>query len=258
MSLCLLCGKPYVYIRGTGQTRKVCHSCMSNRHRYTLKRKMIEYKGGRCQLCGYDKCTQSLDFHHVDSTDKEMHFGGKHGVSWNRIRTKLDKCVLVCRNCHGEIHEAEEKRLWTEDTQFDVLERLHAAVASFVPVEVDYSRSNWIDHHPARDRLLQQGLFNDAGDILVSASWVDVAVDFTLELELGLTADDPEWVEWSKKRLAEAKQHLTKADRAEFETQLFLNRQALKEHPPHPLSKKFLKRCHPVGKKFHPSKVQYE
>lgn len=63
----------------------------------------VEYKGGKCMFCGYAKYAGALDFHHL--TDK--HFGiSQDGCtrSWDRVKQELDKCVLVCANCHREIH----------------------------------------------------------------------------------------------------------------------------------------------------------
>ena len=65
----------------------------------------VEYKGGKCINCGYKKDIAALDFHHVDETKKD--FGlSQRGLtrSWDRIKKELDKCILVCANCHREIH----------------------------------------------------------------------------------------------------------------------------------------------------------
>jgi len=65
----------------------------------------IEYKGGRCILCGYDKCQEALEFHHTDSSQKD--FGvSQDGLtrSWERVKNELDKCIMVCANCHRELH----------------------------------------------------------------------------------------------------------------------------------------------------------
>jgi len=65
----------------------------------------IEYKGGKCSICGYGKCKDALEFHHLDSSKKD--FGvSKSGLtrSWLRIKKEIDKCILVCANCHRELH----------------------------------------------------------------------------------------------------------------------------------------------------------
>lgn len=75
------------------------------RRRKRLREKAVQYKGGKCICCGYDRCQAALDFHHLDASQKE--FGiSLDGItrSWERVQKELDKCVLVCSNCHREIH----------------------------------------------------------------------------------------------------------------------------------------------------------
>ena len=76
------------------------------KRRKKLREMAVEYKGGKCNLCGYSKCIAALEFHHIDSSKKD--FGlSEDGLtrSWTRIQLELDKCLLVCANCHREIHE---------------------------------------------------------------------------------------------------------------------------------------------------------
>ena len=62
--------------------------------------------GGKCQCCGYKRCFDSLDLHHLDPNAKDFSFGGMRAnpTAWSAVVAELRKCVLVCRNCHGEIH----------------------------------------------------------------------------------------------------------------------------------------------------------
>lgn len=63
-------------------------------------------KGGKCQICGYDKCQRALSFHHVDPKKKEFELSAKGLTrSWEKIQNEIKKCVLVCANCHMEIHD---------------------------------------------------------------------------------------------------------------------------------------------------------
>jgi predicted HNH restriction endonuclease len=79
------------------------------RKRIELKLKAIEYKGGKCSICGYSKCKDALDFHHIDEKDKEFGIGEKgYTRSWEKVKIELDKCILVCANCHREIHSNKE------------------------------------------------------------------------------------------------------------------------------------------------------
>ena len=75
------------------------------KRRKVLRQKAVEYKGGACQLCGYAKCIDALEFHHIDPNTKE--FGlSESGMtrSWKRIKNEIEKCILICANCHREEH----------------------------------------------------------------------------------------------------------------------------------------------------------
>lgn len=68
------------------------------------KLKAIEYKGGKCIVCGYNKSIRALQFHHLDPTQKDFGISGTT-KSFEKLKPELDKCVLLCANCHGEVHE---------------------------------------------------------------------------------------------------------------------------------------------------------
>ena len=66
----------------------------------------IEYKGGECVICGYNKCSRALCFHHVNPEDKSFGISANGFTrSWEKTKNELDKCVLLCSNCHMEFHE---------------------------------------------------------------------------------------------------------------------------------------------------------
>jgi hypothetical protein len=74
--------------------------------RKRTKLKALEYKGGKCVACGYSRCMRALKFHHLDPDEKEFGISRKGNTrAWEKIRAELDKCLLVCGNCHDEIHE---------------------------------------------------------------------------------------------------------------------------------------------------------
>ena len=73
-------------------------------YRALVKKKAVEYKGGECERCGYNKCMRALDFHHLNPKEKDFAISGGT-KSFESLKAELDKCILVCRNCHSEIHE---------------------------------------------------------------------------------------------------------------------------------------------------------
>ncbi len=75
------------------------------KRRKAIKEKAIAYLGGKCLFCGYNRSHAALDFHHVD--EKSKSFGlSQDGLtrSWEKTKQELGKCILVCANCHREIH----------------------------------------------------------------------------------------------------------------------------------------------------------
>ena len=63
-------------------------------------------KGNKCIICGYNKCQRALNFHHIDPSKKEFDLSSRGLTrSWEKIKNEIEKCVLVCANCHAEIHE---------------------------------------------------------------------------------------------------------------------------------------------------------
>ena len=67
------------------------------------KLELIKYKGGCCEVCGYDKCPAALEFHHKDPKGKDFAISS-HSYSFEKMKKEVDKCMLVCSNCHREIH----------------------------------------------------------------------------------------------------------------------------------------------------------
>ena len=92
----------------TKNQRTRCKKCRVEfvcRRRRELKLKAVNYKGGKCNRCGYDKCVTALDFHHSDPDKKEFSISKSgHTYSWEKMKKELDKCELLCANCHREEH----------------------------------------------------------------------------------------------------------------------------------------------------------
>lgn len=73
--------------------------------RHQTKSKLVAYKGGKCQVCGYNKCNDALEFHHIDPSTKSFTISSSNIYkNMNKLKEEVDKCMLVCSNCHKEIH----------------------------------------------------------------------------------------------------------------------------------------------------------
>ena len=108
---CKRCGEqdPNKMMRNgkSGYAKSICRACQN---RNTIergrrnKRLYLEYMGGKCQLCGYSKCPEALEFHHTDPTQKDPTFRSIRYWGLEKAKKELDQCMLVCANCHREIH----------------------------------------------------------------------------------------------------------------------------------------------------------
>lgn len=83
---------------------------MSNSYQYVkqnrinTKQAIIEVMGGSCVCCGYNKCEQALELHHLNPNEKDFTFSKNLNKSWESLMEELPKTVLLCANCHREVH----------------------------------------------------------------------------------------------------------------------------------------------------------
>jgi len=79
-----------------------------SRRRKKVKRMAIEHMGGKCVICGYSRCAAALEFHHKDQSQKDFAISNSgHCRSWDRVVAELEKCMMLCSNCHKELHAGE-------------------------------------------------------------------------------------------------------------------------------------------------------
>ncbi|NDB28151.1 hypothetical protein EB151_01220 [archaeon] len=91
------------YINPDGKTK---NSNRKNRNRFRLKSEYRKRLGAKCQICGYDKCQNALQFHHIDPSKKKFAISDslRKTFTQQEIDEEINKCILVCSNCHVEIH----------------------------------------------------------------------------------------------------------------------------------------------------------
>lgn len=85
-----------------------CKACMKildhEKHIY-FKYLCVKYKGGKCLNCGYNNNLAALEFHHKDPTQKDFNICKYAQTKLsNKIKIELDKCILLCANCHRTEH----------------------------------------------------------------------------------------------------------------------------------------------------------
>ena len=73
------------------------------------KLKAIDILGGKCNICGYNKCLDAIDFHHKNPLEKDNDLNGLWGRKWELIEREIKKCTILCSNCHREYHWKERQ-----------------------------------------------------------------------------------------------------------------------------------------------------
>ena len=115
---CLICNSPFIT---NNYARKYCFQCspegvgskIALRYKTrAIKHALVQYKGGQCEKCGYKQCEGALQFHHKDPNEKEFNLShvNLNGdlVSLNTLYAEVDKCMLLCANCHFEEHYLDD------------------------------------------------------------------------------------------------------------------------------------------------------
>lgn len=113
--ICEICEKEF---ETDNYSRIYCYECSGNstrldnqtrKHQKTILRRSmklhaIKILGGKCSRCSYNKCVDALEFHHKNPNVKEFKLGSGNTMSWKEYKKEVSKCVLLCSNCHKEVH----------------------------------------------------------------------------------------------------------------------------------------------------------
>jgi len=96
--------------------RQYCYNCIpeglvdnerQKAKQRAFKHYLVEYKGGKCEICGYNKCEGALEFHHKNPQEKDIEISKwnfNYNLDINMFLKEVDKCMLLCANCHREQH----------------------------------------------------------------------------------------------------------------------------------------------------------
>lgn len=116
--LCKRCGdrdsNNFYKTNGAKTKCKKCHTMETHYKQRQLKIKAIEYMGGKCIDCGLEGSPWVFDFHHRDPSQKEWSWGNKRTSSWTTLKEEIDKCDLLCANCHRTRHYNEWRETLVE------------------------------------------------------------------------------------------------------------------------------------------------
>lgn len=114
MRICKLCNnefKDYQY-----KNRSRCGSCNTKIRRFRAKAAAIKYLGGKCKKCGWCGNQAALQFHHINSAKKDFVIGNVANKSWDVIKRELEKCILLCANCHIITHSTKNEKKFLKES----------------------------------------------------------------------------------------------------------------------------------------------
>lgn len=120
--VCPICSRHHT------QGTRICFCCYFNKQKQRRLCQVEKFVGGfKCWCCGYDKCKRNIHFHHINEKDKLFGLTTRElMLKWDRVISEIEKCVIVCGNCHGEIHEG----LKTKDEIDDLWSRQWLVIRS--------------------------------------------------------------------------------------------------------------------------------
>lgn len=103
---CTICGKKFFPKTAAANQRKCCYECFPD-GKQLMRSEFLNIirknQGGKCSRCGYDKYTGALEFHHKDPLKKDFTIGDRD-FKLEECVEEIKKCVMICSNCHRELH----------------------------------------------------------------------------------------------------------------------------------------------------------
>lgn len=114
---CILCNNMIIIKKEKNRNR--CKTCNTNIRRYRIKKKAVDYKGGKCVRCGWSGDISGFDFHHTDPSKKDFTLGNRFlaAMKWELVEKELDKCVLLCAICHRIEHSNYKNPLFLKEAE---------------------------------------------------------------------------------------------------------------------------------------------
>lgn len=105
MKICRLCEKPFKDYQNKNRNR--CGSCNTKIRRFRAKAAAIKYLGEKCAKCGWQGDQAALEFHHKNFREKDFIIGNAANKKWENIKQELERCALLCANCHAIAHTSK-------------------------------------------------------------------------------------------------------------------------------------------------------
>src|SRR5215813_2985061 len=117
-NLCVVCGATLMGRQSKFCSNKCKNGFTNNKHQnYSTQQDrarrrrllLIQQKGGRYERCGYKRNQAAIAFHHIEPSTKSFQIDLRtcSNTSWNALLAEAQKCLLLCLNCHAEIHNPD-------------------------------------------------------------------------------------------------------------------------------------------------------
>ena len=110
---CKLCGNNFKEYEYRNRTR--CGSCNTKIRRFRAKAAAIKYLGGKCAKCGWHGDQAAMQFHHMIPGKKDFILGSVGNKSWDSIKKEMQKCILLCANCHMIEHSTKKDEIFLKE-----------------------------------------------------------------------------------------------------------------------------------------------
>ena len=101
---CKVCLASYWKENSKTDKRKEQSRQHNRKSRRANKSRLVEYFGGKCVCCGYKRSLAGLQFHHLDPSQKDFTISSQSKRNYEELLEEAKKCIMVCANCHAEIH----------------------------------------------------------------------------------------------------------------------------------------------------------
>ena len=113
MRTCGLCKNKFTDYQNRNRSR--CGSCNTKIRRFRAKAAAIKYLGGKCTACSWQGNQAAFQFHHTDPNKKDFIISSVANKNWEKIKTELKKCVLLCANCHMIKHSTKNESKFVKE-----------------------------------------------------------------------------------------------------------------------------------------------
>lgn len=157
---------------------------MSNSNAVVKSRKrrkllFVERFGGKCQFCGYNKCVNALEFHHIDESTKKYSPSSVIGSkSLDVVEKELEKCILICANCHRELHYDNQSLDLSRYFKPWIVNKCNFCGKEFKTKENDSKYCSGQCFHIDRRKVLQRPSKDELKQLINEFSWTAIGKKF--------------------------------------------------------------------------------